>query len=742
MTRCARLILPLLGVMLTAASTGSAQLLNAGFEEIGGDGKPVAWDTARTFPAAALTEEAPRGGARAARLPGDGTTHGWRQEVTAPPTRLYRASAWLRARSVAFGPADEKDFARLYCHIHYVGRPYSDVTHAYTDIPAGTYDWKRIAVRLVPQTQWPIDKIWVSVVGQFRSGTLDCDDVEFGPVTGGSGASALEWANGARPIVLSDLSRCTPAAALSAGSRRKQWRVIDYEAGGRAGKMIWATAESQVPELTLPLGVSGWHAIYVGLADPAFVGCQALLRLSGEAAPVPRCRGVAALEEAFFKAADLTGKSLQISRHPLGPACGVAYVKLVPLTPEEVGALRQRQADGARRRLVTTIDGFSFIYSRRCTTREDLLRETEAYRGTDFGTLILQPGGADMVNYPSAVGEMAGRGLEVFERQGDRNYAEAIAALAARKINPTQVLIQGAHEVGMKVHVALRPGAWQHSPPLERFFTSRFFGEHPQWRCVDRDGTVVWRLSYAVPEVRAHAVAMLREAVRFGADGACVLYVRGAPFTVFEKPFADLFRARHGIDPKTVEDNDPRLLALRAEVMTGFMRELRTMLDEEGRARGRKLQLSAMVLANEADNVHYGLDLRQWVREGLVDLVLPYLGAGGGTAKEYDLGFFKEVCGKAGVPVKPTFIGWSTPDVPGIVRKAADYYARGADGLTFWDGNSGDDRTDRWCTLARLGSVEDTQRLLEEGVPGPVSLRFHRLGEVVLDGTYSPNWGY
>ena len=738
-SRCSPLVL---AAVLVAGTWGRAQMVNGDFEAVDAAGAPAGWTTVAPFQAAGLTEEQPHGGQRAARLVGDGVAHAWRQELPALPTRVYRLAGWFRAQGVTFGEDKDENFARFYVHIHYQGRPYAEASQIYLNLPVGTYAWQRLALRLVPQVHWPIEKVWVTVVGQFAQGTLDCDDVSIAPVEGGTGASALEWVNGARPTILADLSRCTPAAALASKAQVKQWKLIEYEAGRITGTMVWAPEESQAPELTLPLGANGWHAVYVGLADPAWLGCQALLRLSNDPAPVPRTRAGGQLEEAFFKVADLTGQSLHLSRHPLGPGCGVAYVKLVPLTPEEVNTVQARRADAARRQLVTTIDGFSFIYSRRCTTREDLLREVEVYRDSDFGTLILQPGGADMVNYPSRLGEMAGQTLPLFGRPGDRRYAEAIRELAGKQINPTKVLIEGAHDVGMQVHVAIRPGAWEHSPPLDEFFTSRFYREHPEWRCVDRDGTPVSRLSLAVAPVRAHLLEVLREAVGFGADGACVLFVRGAPYVLFEKPFADLFRQRHAVEVLSVADTDPRLLELRAEVLTGFMQELRAMLDEEGRRRGTRLHLSAMVLANEADNRRFGLDLRQWVEHGLIDLVMPYLRAGGGTAKEYDLAFFKAVCGPAKVPVKPTCIGWGTPDLTSLLRRADTLYGQGADGLTFWDGNSGDDRTDRWCALSRLGRAAEARQLCEDGPPAVAALRFHRLGAVIMDGPYHPNWGY
>ena len=43
-----------------------------------------------------------------------------------------------------------------------------------------------------------------------------------------------------------------------------------------------------------------------------------------------------------------------------------------------------------------------------------------------------------------------------------------------------------------------------------------------------------------------------------------------------------------------------------------FMREVRAVLNEAGR--GRSLELSAIVASTEAENLYYGMDLREWVR--------------------------------------------------------------------------------------------------------------------------------
>lgn len=730
-------------LLLSAVAATPAQIANPGFEMIADGDAPAAWTPAPGHQPAALTTEAPRSGERAACIVGDGQPRAWRQTLAQPATRVYTASGWFRARGLRLGP---RDYARFYFHILYKDRPYSDATQIYRDIPAGTYDWTRFSVRLVPQTQWPIDQIWVTVAAQASAGTLDFDDLELGPATALGGTLSMEWANGLKPRILADMTQATPREALSPRLRRGHWKVIDYAAGNIEGKMVWASEETGAPPLTIPLNATGWHAVYLGLADPASLGCRVLARLTRDRAYVPRTRARGALEEVLFRVDDLTGQSLHIAQQPDGmrAGAGLAYVKLVPLTPEEVARVRADRAETAHRRLVATIDGFSYIYSRRPTTEEDLLLETETYRDSDFGTLILQMSGADMVNYPSSIGEMRGQDLDDFARQGDRYYAEAIRELAAKKINPTKTLIEGAHRVEMQVHVSVRTAAWVHTEPLSDFFGSRFYDQHPEWRCRDRDGTVVARMSFAVPEVRAHLVSVLREAVSFGADGANILFARGVPVILYEKPFLDLFQQRYQEDALKLPETDPRIRELRAELLTQFLREVRQMLDEEAARRGdgKRLALSIFCLANEADNLEYGLDIRHWSREKLVDLVLPYLGAGGSKARAYDLAFFREVCAPAGIPVKPTLVAWSTPDLDDMMHRAVELYDAGADGLTIWDANSGADRGDRWAVTSRLGHIEDVRRLAEEGAPMPPVLRFGRLGDLRVDGRYSQNWGF
>ena len=66
------------------------------------------------------------------------------------------------------------------------------------------------------------------------------------------------------PIFVSDLSRCQPSTALSKVNKKQHWTLIPYVTDKVSGTMIGAGSMADAPDVTIPLGVSGWHAVYVG----------------------------------------------------------------------------------------------------------------------------------------------------------------------------------------------------------------------------------------------------------------------------------------------------------------------------------------------------------------------------------------------------------------------------------------------------------------------------------------------
>src|SRR5436309_10781980 len=108
--------------------------------------------------------------------------------------------------------------------------------------------------------------------------------------------------------------------------------------------------------------------------------------------------------------------------------------------------------------------------------------------------------------------------MDDFAVAGHRYFTEAVRELARKSINPIKVLIDGAHDIGMKVHVGVRPAGWSYGGMMNDLWETPFYRQHPEWRCIDRDGAPTTRMSWAVPEVRKRMIDGLLEAVSFGAD--------------------------------------------------------------------------------------------------------------------------------------------------------------------------------------------------------------------------------
>jgi hypothetical protein len=252
-------------------------------------------------------------------------------------------------------------------------------------------------------------------------------------------------------------------------------------------------------------------------------------------------------------------------------------VKLIPLSPEEIAAMQADRSEAAHRKMAATCDGYSFIYARRPTTAEELLSEVEIYRNTDFDTLIVHAlWGGDKVSYPSKYGTIPGLDMDDFVEVGQRYFVESARELARKNINPVKVLIDGAHDIGMKVHVGVRPAGWSYGGMMNDFWETPFYQRHPEWRCIDRDGAPTTRMSWAVPEVRRHMIDGLLEAVSFGADGANIVFNRGYPVVLYEQPVLDMFQKQYGEDARKLdEEADPRIRKLWSDIVTSVMRGLR-----------------------------------------------------------------------------------------------------------------------------------------------------------------------
>ncbi len=528
------------------------------------------------------------------------------------------------------------------------------------------------------------------------------------------------------PIYISQMERCLPATALSARMKKGKWQPIPYETREVGGTMIGASSIINAPEMTLPLGVSGWHNIYLGYWNPHMTydgPFELRVKLSGDPAFQKLCEPEAPpvltatfIREAFFKQADLTKQNLVIgkSNGPLGRQGFLAYVKLVPLTQKEVAAIQKDRARTDTRNLISSIDGWSYFFGSEYSRPEHILQLVEQYRHSDVAKVLWAVNYGEVVNYPSKIPGthfLGGKDsvARLIEGTGPHAYAigekqafKNLTAFTKKGILPMQLAADHVHSMGRKFDIMFRLGILGRI--LSGFpFTPEYLRRFPEFRQVLRDGTIVDKASYAFPEIRQFMLSLIEEAVeKFDVDGINLCFVRGPKFLVYEKPILDAFKQKYGTDARKAKPSDRRLWEVRSEFMTDFVRKARLILDRIGKKKGRRLELSAWVWPWKRSTwcgqtpLEEGLDVKAWIAEGLLDGVICHEW----LCKEYLALCKTHRCKMA---FYPRWWGKTVMNPKAVTRA----YKAGVSDFAIWDMDCPQMKPDEWSWIRRIGHREE-----------------------------------
>ena len=172
---------------------------------------------------------------------------------------------------------------------------------------------------------------------------------------------------------------------------------------------------------------------------------------------------------------------------------------------------------------------------------------------------------------------------------------EKLRPLIESGIQPLEVMIDRAHKRGMKFFCKLRLTDWHMLRSVEE---SGFIARHPEFQ--NPDSRVRKSLDFSHPEVRDYHTALIEELVRrFDIDGITLNFTRGLAY----------FPRQARVERDTL--------------LTDFVRQVRSVLDQQSQGRGRKLQLNAIVWPHLKLCASYGADVPTWIREDLVDHICP-----------------------------------------------------------------------------------------------------------------------
>jgi hypothetical protein len=294
----------------------------------------------------------------------------------------------------------------------------------------------------------------------------------------------------------------------------------------------------------------------------------------------------------------------------------------------------------------------------------------------------------EVAHFPTRVGrhwdEFA---ADTFPRQGDRLVVETWRGWRAAGYDPTAEAVAAARDAGLELHATYRfgwgLGYWP--PPFDAYNAGGLLERHPEWRVRRRDGTLDTALSFANPEVRGFVVALLREvAERYPVDGIALLFNRQPPF---------------------VEEGD-------RESVTRLLRDVRAAIGA--------LPLTTWVFGTEADNLRFGLDVDTWVREGLIDTVIPYSSQAKGFSwgpswtTEAEIAPWRALTNGTRTLLAPNVMPRDMDDA-GHRRVALGLARAGVRALAFWD--TGGRRALASGVLGRLGHLAELEAWEAAGEP-------------------------
>ncbi|MCZ6672846.1 MAG: hypothetical protein O7C75_07900 [Verrucomicrobia bacterium] len=535
--------------------------------------------------------------------------------------------------------------------------------------------------------------------------------------------------------ILADMSQCSPNNRLSKDYEDGHWQLTEYEtADGVKGTMVSAAPEHDCGELTLALNAKGLHKIYLGICftKPQPDGWSQYgefgVKLDGDygysrvgpenmrvhAGHIPSKMGIRneiyrSIQETYWKTADLTDKNLILSQlwYPYNraehhPIANLSYVKLVPLAEEEIEQWKTDSPSKVTQNLgqmfcTGQITGHtSGTYNFHPTDEQWFRNELEPVIKSDFKLFIFEALRGSYASYKTKIGYFGNK-----EDKWEEDW-----------LDPVEIFTRLCHENGLKMFVSMRMIGPQHPMNRAPIARAKHYEEMPQFAKRDKLGRPTTGLSLAYPEVRQYWLSLLRETLEYGIDGIQLHLNRSNPFVMYEEPVVKAFQEKYGEDPRELPESDPRYINLQAGYTTQFVREVNGLVNETP---NRELAVTFYGRPHkydqERENFHpirYGCDIEGWIREGLVDYLMP--------SPKIDTGLiskWRELVGDR-VHIWPDLMPRTQP-AEMYAALAKKYYEAGADGFCFWDGERRTQRLSEWAAVRRLGHRDQLDQIINHG---------------------------
>lgn len=394
-------------------------------------------------------------------------------------------------------------------------------------------------------------------------------------------------------------------------------------------------------------------------------------------------------------------ESQHVKRITIAPSSDgfLGYLKIEPYLPPS-----WLKGDGLReKRVIIDNDGFSAFYLGMLKDSADMYSFTRFYKSTDIQGLVWCVGNPVEVNYESKIVPMRFEDCDIFPRSGDREVHDVIRDYAKRGEDTLDAAIRISHENNLFCWASLRMN-YSPNPIYTKDYTPRFYQKKQNYllyKTLDQRGKC---LSYAFAEVREHVVDIYTEILDRNPDGVLVELTRYPPFVGYHPDIVAKYRKKRNVlSNKTIDVSDPVWLELKSEPMTELMRRLRNIARTHEAKTGQKITVAVHV--SNSGMYEDGIDLKQWVKEDLIDVIIVGNGGLGGVSTN----LFTDLVANYNIKLYGHIHAWfgghdPTPEeekakaqgkriqkegghtnVDVYKKLAFDYYQGGFDGVYMWD---------------------------------------------------------
>lgn len=583
--------------------------------------------------------------------------------------------------AIAFGATYDIDPISKNIHIHYTvpasapseilihcTRPSGDTTEPVPITPlisetalnlATTDDWNQWRNgTLIERNAAGLERTFIvtPTPGDFSGTTLDTTiHIDIQSPDGASLATEKLTINAdyAAVTFIDDWAKITNADALN---QPNGW-TWPHDIAGATALHGPADTPHALPQLSYPLDLNGWHAIYV--TTPAGYGIN--LRLTGDertdtvSSPRPG-------QEILWRWAKMDRQHLVLSQphaYTGWAAPAIDHVKFVSLTDAQAAELDASFGEPDKF-VAGYFEPYSWAFYEHITETLQHRAALTAYPEARIDLVDIQIGRFGM----KSVYETRLTDQLLYSTIGDPigDIVQPITDNVGRMQQFTNTLdaeIRYANQLDLIAHANFGASNCYPGSPLQGDFSKN----HPEWMRGSQ-------LRFEVPEVRAYALSLYREALEIGAPGITIDFCRY---------------------PETIDVPD---------TATNFLRELRALADEFATARGSDVRILVR-FPGTGVRLADRFDYATWARDGLVDYLCPSNIQG--RHMHIDMKPYLEAVAGTDAMLLPELDGlsWGLP-LPGpFLWRAHQVYEQGAPGIYVYQadarvlGTPGDRRTMR-----------------------------------------------